>query len=272
MSRLGSKICSRRTCRWIDCKDPKVCALETQITKDLVPYVDKTYKTVDNAKARGCIGYSMGASGCLNLAVKHPTIFGSVLVQSPGVWCVIFTMTRRSFFLHGRLFLLTDFLTHRPRFVSWDELISSEGAKTSDFSTRDFLLEKVFDGKGDYESKNTCNMLDSKLRSGDELQNHRCCVMCVPRSANGQYPHTWSRCVIGQNCGCGSDNAIHIFHRMKHCLGVSRATKCAYGYRFYFPLHRRRTKSLCLAFGGVCLGAKSSILWKSACTLISSDA
>jgi S-formylglutathione hydrolase FrmB len=99
----------------------------------------------------------MGASGCLNYAVKYPSLFGSVLVQSPGVW---------------------------PRFVTWDELVSSDGAKTSAFSTRDFLLEHVFDGKRGYEAMNTCNLLVDKLRTGkDDLQSQRCvrvewCTRC----------------------------------------------------------------------------------------------
>jgi enterochelin esterase-like enzyme len=131
---------------WIDCKDADICALETQVTQELVPYIDEHYNTIVSAESRACIGYSMGASGCLNYAIKYPHLFGSVLVQSPGVW---------------------------PRFVTWDELVSSDGAKTSAFSTRDFLLDKVFDGKAGYEALNTCNALSAKLHNGLDLQQYR---------------------------------------------------------------------------------------------------
>ena len=39
----------------------------------------------------------------------------------------------------------------------------------------------MFNGKSDYESKNTCHMLESKMRANDDLRVHRC-VLCLSRS------------------------------------------------------------------------------------------
>ena len=69
-------------------------------------------------------------------------------------------------------FCVLTFVSARPRFVSWEELIATEGAATSKFSTRDFLLDNVFDGKKGYESLTTCNIVSAALQSG-KIQKHR---------------------------------------------------------------------------------------------------
>lgn len=59
---------------------------EDFIVHDLVGYIDSLYRTIRRSEARGITGYSMGGSGALSLAVKHPDIFGSVYALSPGVF------------------------------------------------------------------------------------------------------------------------------------------------------------------------------------------
>lgn len=58
---------------------------EDFIIKDVVGYVDSAYRTIRDPKSRGITGYSMGGSGALALAIKHPDIFGSVYALSPGI-------------------------------------------------------------------------------------------------------------------------------------------------------------------------------------------
>jgi S-formylglutathione hydrolase FrmB len=50
--------------------------------QELVPFIDRTYRTIRDVRARGISGLSMGGYGALHLAMRHPDIFGSVSAQS----------------------------------------------------------------------------------------------------------------------------------------------------------------------------------------------
>ncbi len=56
---------------------------EDYITRDLVNYVDKKYRTLRNAESRGIVGHSMGGYGAIKLAMKLPDIYGAVYGTSP---------------------------------------------------------------------------------------------------------------------------------------------------------------------------------------------
>ncbi|GAC1565413.1 MAG: alpha/beta hydrolase-fold protein [Ktedonobacteraceae bacterium] len=53
--------------------------IETYITVDLVRYVDAKYRTVAQSAYRGIGGNSMGGFGAMNIAVRHPAVFGFVI-------------------------------------------------------------------------------------------------------------------------------------------------------------------------------------------------
>jgi S-formylglutathione hydrolase FrmB len=50
--------------------------------EELVPYIDRKYRTFSDPGARGISGVSMGGYGSLHLAMRHPNIFGSASAQS----------------------------------------------------------------------------------------------------------------------------------------------------------------------------------------------
>ena len=54
--------------------------VESLIVKDLVPHVDRTYRTRDRARDRALEGYSMGGFGAAHLGLKYPETFGLVTV------------------------------------------------------------------------------------------------------------------------------------------------------------------------------------------------
>lgn len=56
---------------------------ETFITRELVDFVDKKYRTIPNASSRGIAGHSMGGYGAIKLAMKNPDIYGAVYATSP---------------------------------------------------------------------------------------------------------------------------------------------------------------------------------------------
>jgi S-formylglutathione hydrolase FrmB len=51
---------------------------EDAIVKDLIPYIEKTYRTVGGRSGRAIQGISMGGFGALMIAFKHPEMFSSV--------------------------------------------------------------------------------------------------------------------------------------------------------------------------------------------------
>ncbi|MFL5345562.1 MAG: alpha/beta hydrolase [Hyalangium sp.] len=56
---------------------------EDAIVKDLVAFVDSTYRTLARAESRGIAGHSMGGFGALRLGMRHPDVFGAVYAMSP---------------------------------------------------------------------------------------------------------------------------------------------------------------------------------------------
>jgi endo-1,4-beta-xylanase len=52
---------------------------ETVVIRELIPHIDRKYRTVATAAGRSLHGYSMGGFGALKLAFKHPDMFGSVV-------------------------------------------------------------------------------------------------------------------------------------------------------------------------------------------------
>ncbi len=58
---------------------------ETHITKEVIPYIDATYRTRAEAGQRAISGLSMGGHGGLYLAARHPDLFGAAGSMSGGV-------------------------------------------------------------------------------------------------------------------------------------------------------------------------------------------
>ena len=56
------------------------------ITEDLVSAIDGSYRTLDSRDSRGIAGFSMGGFGALDLAMRHPDVFGAVYALSPGLF------------------------------------------------------------------------------------------------------------------------------------------------------------------------------------------
>jgi endo-1,4-beta-xylanase len=60
--------------RYRDWKTGNVKA-ETYIIKELIPHIDKTYRTIGTREGRAITGFSMGGEGSLRLALKYPDLF-----------------------------------------------------------------------------------------------------------------------------------------------------------------------------------------------------
>jgi enterochelin esterase-like enzyme len=53
------------------------------ITDLLVPSIDRAFRTIPSAAARGIAGHSLGGYGALSLASRRPELFGAVYAMSP---------------------------------------------------------------------------------------------------------------------------------------------------------------------------------------------
>ena len=62
---------------WCDSRDGK-WPVESVIIKELIPHIDRTYRTIPERGARAVEGFSMGGSGAPNLGFKYPELFGAV--------------------------------------------------------------------------------------------------------------------------------------------------------------------------------------------------
>lgn len=74
----------RDTWYWDSPVDPDF-QMESFFIKDLVPYIDANYPTVNSRNKRAISGLSMGGHGALWLALNHPDVFGSAASMSGGV-------------------------------------------------------------------------------------------------------------------------------------------------------------------------------------------
>ena len=58
---------------------------ETYVINELVPFVDKNYKTIASREGRAISGLSMGGHGALYLSFRHQDVFGAAGSMSGGV-------------------------------------------------------------------------------------------------------------------------------------------------------------------------------------------
>lgn len=74
---------SDKACHYTD--SPVRGNWERFIVKDLVDTIDRRYRTIDAADARGISGHSMGGHGAIKLGMKHPDVFGAVYGLNPSL-------------------------------------------------------------------------------------------------------------------------------------------------------------------------------------------
>ncbi len=55
---------------------------EDYVIDEIVPYIDRTYRTIAGPEGRGVFGKSSGGYGSIMLGMKHPEVFGAVACHS----------------------------------------------------------------------------------------------------------------------------------------------------------------------------------------------
>ena len=69
---------------WVDSKDGKT-PMETVIVKDLIPHVDRTYRTIARREGRAVEGSSMGGWGAIRLGFRFHELFCAISALQPAV-------------------------------------------------------------------------------------------------------------------------------------------------------------------------------------------
>lgn len=72
-----------KTCHYTD--SPVKGGWASFVMKDLVGYVDRTYRTVAGPQGRGILGHSMGGHGAIKLAMLNPGTFSAVYAMNPSL-------------------------------------------------------------------------------------------------------------------------------------------------------------------------------------------
>ena len=55
---------------------------EDYVIDEIVPHIDRTYRTIAGPEGRGVFGKSSGGYGSIMLGMKHPDVFGAVACHS----------------------------------------------------------------------------------------------------------------------------------------------------------------------------------------------
>lgn len=58
---------------------------EDFVTKDVIHYIDHTYRTIPHRESRGIAGHSMGGGGCFNISLKHADKYAVAYPMSPAI-------------------------------------------------------------------------------------------------------------------------------------------------------------------------------------------
>jgi enterochelin esterase family protein len=79
--------------QWID--SPVTGNFEQHVLHDVVPYVDRNYRTLPEAASRGIMGISSGGFGAWHLCSRNPGVFGAAVLLSADSF---FEITHKPFF------------------------------------------------------------------------------------------------------------------------------------------------------------------------------
>jgi enterochelin esterase-like enzyme len=68
---------------WTD--SPVTGKWESIVPDEIVPFIDKKYRTIAKPSKRGLAGFSMGGFGAINIGMNHPDVFSSIYACAPGL-------------------------------------------------------------------------------------------------------------------------------------------------------------------------------------------
>jgi predicted alpha/beta superfamily hydrolase len=88
------------------------------LIEELKPWIDRSYRTLPDAKNSGLGGSSLGALVTLYLGFAHPEVFGKLAVMSPSLW-----------WDHRSILNAIEQQATKPELRIWLDMGTAEGAK-----------------------------------------------------------------------------------------------------------------------------------------------
>lgn len=129
---------------------------DTFVSKELVEYIDKNYKTKPSREGRAITGLSMGGHGGLWLAITHPDVYGACGSMSGGVDIRMFTTSWEMKKLIGDYDANKDVWDSRTVMTQLDKIKPNSLKIIIDCGTEDFFF--------DVNESLHRNMLDLKIQ------------------------------------------------------------------------------------------------------------
>ena len=65
---------------------------EDFIISEVIPFIDKTYRTIPDMQARGLMGHSVGGYSALMLPIRHPGIWGGIGANDASIWAMWYVL------------------------------------------------------------------------------------------------------------------------------------------------------------------------------------
>ncbi|HWJ95205.1 MAG TPA: alpha/beta hydrolase-fold protein [Telluria sp.] len=104
---------------------------EDHLVHELVPYIDRSYRTLASRDARAVAGKSSGGYGALMLAMRHPDVFGLTASHSGDLYFELcykpafVTVAREIGRFGGIDGFLRELHTIRPRDAAWKSIVNT---------------------------------------------------------------------------------------------------------------------------------------------------
>lgn len=91
-----------------DARDPLGDEYAAFVTREVIPFVERTYPVLRQTSARAFGGSSYGAIAALHTVLRHPGVFGQLLLESPSLYVgggLLLKRARRAGRWPGRIYL-----------------------------------------------------------------------------------------------------------------------------------------------------------------------
>ncbi len=120
---------------WTESKDGRL-PMETLLIKELIPHIDRSYRTVSDRSGRGIEGFSMGGYGSAYLGMKYSNTFSSISILAGALHTPQTFRERRKAIFENVFSSDTEYANERS---PWTLLGDNAGAVRGNTSVRIFV-------------------------------------------------------------------------------------------------------------------------------------
>lgn len=188
---------------------------EAFVISELIPFIDREYRTIPDSRARALIGHSMGGYSSLILPVRHPGIWGSIGGDDPAFWGMWYYLRNSG----TALSCLQQLPKSIDGYSSWPfapAVMMQLGAAFSPNPDASLLCDFpvtpqgqwIPEVKGKWEDYDLSNS-DTLAEYSEILKNFLSIVVVVPESTSGT-SRSDNITIISQWKAAGLDNVVRL--------------------------------------------------------------